>query len=303
LTRVLVTGASGFIGRHLVSLLVEHGHEVHAAARSVGPPVAGVQWHSADLLQSGASSSLTEMVAADALVHLAWYAEPSLYRESWQNLAWTEASLSLLRAFAAAGGSRAVMVGSVFEYDWAAGVCAENTTLTQPTTLYGACKSALASIVTSAGPALGLSCAWARVFWLYGPHEPPGRLVSSVIGNLLAGRSVAVSAGARRDFLHVRDVAAGLAALLDADVEGPVNIGSGVPVSVGHVAKRIGSLLARDDLILVGERKASSGEPLVVVADVHRLTSEVGFRPSIDLETGLRETIDWWRATKATAPQ
>jgi nucleoside-diphosphate-sugar epimerase len=195
------------------------------------------------------------------------------------------------------------MVGSVFEYDWAAGVCAESTTPTRPTTLYGACKGALASIVTSAGPTLGLSCGWARVFWLYGPHEPPGRLVSSVIENLLAGRSVAVSARAQRDFLHVRDVAAGLAALLETHVEGPVNIGSGVPVSVGHIAKRIGSLLAREDLILMHERKESSEEPLVVVADVQRLTSEVGFRPTLDLETGLRETIDWWRATTAAAAQ
>ncbi len=297
MSRVLVTGASGFIGRHVVSRLTEHGHEVHAAARVADPSVPAARWHAVDLLDPDAPDDLTRCASAELLVHLAWCAEPATYRESPDNLAWTEASLRLLRAFAAAGGRRGVLVGSVFEYDWSGGACSERRTALRPRTLYGTCKSALSTIVPAAGPSLGLSCAWARVFWLYGPHEPRGRLVSSVIENVLGGRPASVSAGTHeRDFLHVGDVAGALAALLESEVEGQVNVGSGTAVRVRDIALRIGALLERPELISIGERSGGAEEPPVVVADVERLTREVGFRPVFDLDRGLAQTIEWWRS-------
>jgi nucleoside-diphosphate-sugar epimerase len=299
LSRVLVTGASGFIGRHVVSRLTERGHEVHAVARTADPSVPAARWHAVDLLDPEARSDLTRRTRAEKLVHLAWCADPATYRESPDNLAWTEASLHLLRAFAAVGGSRAVLVGSVFEYDWAGGVCVEGTTALRPGTLYGTCKSALGTIVPAAGQALGLSCAWARVFWLYGPHEPRGRLVSSVIENLLNGRPASLSAGTQeRDFLHVSDVAGALAALVESEVEGQVNVGAGTAVPVRAIAERIGALIGRPELISIGERPGGGEEAPLVVADVERLTREVGFQPAFDLERGLAQTIDWWRGAR-----
>jgi nucleoside-diphosphate-sugar epimerase len=300
LSRVLVTGASGFIGRHVVSRLAERGHEVHAVARAADPAIPAARWHAVDLLDPDARGDLAGRARAEMLLHLAWCADPATYRESPDNLAWTEASLELLRAFAAAGGSRAVLVGSVFEYDWAGGICAESTTALRPGTLYGTCKSALGTIVPAAGPALGLSCAWARVFWLYGPHEPRGRLVSSVIENLLEGRPASLSAGAQeRDFLHVSDVAGALVALLDSEVEGHVNVGSGVAVPVRAVAERIGALVGRPELLSIGERPGGAHEVPLVVAHVERLTREVGFHPAFDLDRGLAHTIEWWRTALA----
>jgi nucleoside-diphosphate-sugar epimerase len=303
-TRILLTGATGFIGREVATLLVARGHEVHGVARRSGATVAGVCWHAEDL-RPGAARSLAERIGAEELLHLAWYAEPGRYRDSPANVAWVEASLGLLSGFAAAGGRRAVIAGSVFEYDWADGRCHELETPARPDTLYGACKNALASMALAAAPQLGLRCACARVFWLYGPREPGGRLVSSAIASLLEGRPVALSSGRqRRDFLHVRDVAAALVAILASDIEGTVNVGSGLAVPIAQIAQRIGELIGRPELIRLGElgaRPDAGQQPPVVVADVGRLFGEVGFRPALDLDAGLRETIAWWTSERARA--
>lgn len=298
MSRVLVTGATGFIGRQVVKQLAGRGDDVHATAHVVQLEIPGVHWHRADLLDPAAPERLMRGIRPDRLVHVAWYTEP---RECWHsaaNLDWTQASLRLLQAFAAAGGRRAVLVGSVFEYDWADGWCAENVTPLRPVTLYGSCKAGLSTIAAAAAPALDVDLAWARVFWLYGPHEPRNRLVSSVIEGLLAGRRVAVTAGVqRRDYLHVADVAGALVALLDSGVTGPVNIGSGTPVAVRAIFDRIGEALGRSELIDVGARREAAAEPPVVVADVQRLTREVSFTPAFDLKAGLADTIDWWRGS------
>jgi nucleoside-diphosphate-sugar epimerase len=295
-TRVLVTGASGFIGRHLARQLADRGDEVHGIAHTAQPQLRGVRWHRADLLDPGAPALLMRRVRPDRLVHAAWYAKPRECWESPANIAWTEASLRLLRAFADAGGRRAVLVGSVFEYDWSGGVCREGVTPLRPATLYGSCKAALSSIVTAAPERLGVDLAWGRVFWLYGPHEPPNRLVSSVIEGLLAGRRVAVTAGAqKRDYLHVDDVAGALVALLDSDVAGAVNVGSGAAVPVRTIFDRLGDLLGRPELLDIGGRQEAAVEPPVVVADVARLAREVRFSPQFDLDSGLEHTIAWWR--------
>jgi nucleoside-diphosphate-sugar epimerase len=283
--RVLVTGATGFIGRHAVPLLAERGYEVH-----------GVGSADADLLDPAAAESLVRRVRPSHLLHFAWYAVPGRFWSAPENAAWVEAGIHLLRAFADAGGERATISGSCAEYEWSEHVLSEATTPLRPATYYGVSKHALAQVGEGLAKERGFGFAWGRIFFAYGPHEQPGRLVSQVAQALVKGEPAPTSEGVqRRDFLYAGDVADAFVALLDSDVEGAVNVGSGAAVPVRDVVSLIAAAAGRPDLVGWGEVPARPGDPPVIEADVTRLRNEVGWRPSTPLDEGIRETVEWWK--------
>ncbi len=294
--RVLVTGATGFIGRHALEPLARRGFEVHAVRHSAPPAAEGVRWHRADLLDRCALGSLMRAVRPSHLLHLAWYAVPRDYRTSPENLRWRRAGMELLEEFASAGGRRAVLAGTCFEYDLGRGLCAEDATPLAPATVYAACKNALSEAAFQFARRTGLSLAWARIFYLYGPHEPPARLVPSVILSLMRGERARCTHGLQvRDFLHVEDVASALAALLASPVEGAVNIGSGEPVTIRDMVGRIADEMGAGGRVDFGAVEPAPTDAPVVLAATARLRDEVGFRPRWPLADGLASTIRWWQ--------
>lgn len=299
--RVLVTGASGFIGRHALEPLVRRGLEVHAVTSRDAPPdadaPADVTWHRADLLDPHAHASLLEAVAPADLLHLAWYAEHGRFWTSTENLRWSAATIALVQAFAESGGRRAVLAGSCAEYRWGdPGPCVEGVTALEPATLYGTAKNATRALLEAAAQPLGIAFAWGRVFLLYGPDEAPGRLVASVARALVAGERAQTGDGTQvRDFLHVADVAGAFVALLESDVTGAVNIGSGEGRPMRDVIEAIGAAAGRPELLDIGGLPARPGDPPQLVASVARLRDEVGFVPAIGLEDGIARTVAWWR--------
>jgi len=249
--KVLVTGAAGFIGRHCVPFLTDRGYEVHGVLAPREDPLdLPAQWHRADLLDELQTAELTATVEPSHLLHFAWYNTPGLYWDAPENLSWLKAGVGLLQSFHIHGGRRAVMAGTCAEYDWRYGLCTEDLTPTVQTTLYAASKGALRSILYAFSRKTGLSSAWGRIFFLFGPFEHPSRLVSSVIRSLLKGEVALCTHGRQqRDFLHVEDVARAFAALLDSEVNGSVNIASGEPVAVRDVVMHIARNLDRDNLV------------------------------------------------------
>jgi nucleoside-diphosphate-sugar epimerase len=299
--RVLVTGASGFVGRPALGALAARGFDVHAVARGAPDDATpGITWHAADLLDAARRRSVLDAVGASHLLHLAWYAEPGAFWSARENAAWVAATVALVDEFALAGGRRATLAGTCAEYDWTApGPLAEDAPLA-PATYYGTCKDATRRVVEGLAAAAGLSLAWGRIFFVFGPGEDARRLVAGVARALVAGERTATSAGAqRRDFLHVDDVAGAFAALLDSPVEGAVNIASGEAASVRAVAEALAQAAGRPDLLDVGAVPRRAGEPEEIVADVSRLRDEVGFRPRRSLSDGLADTVRWWREVAA----
>jgi nucleoside-diphosphate-sugar epimerase len=294
---VLLTGATGFIGRPLVEQLSALEGDVHAISRGPAPEYGDrAIWHVLDIGDQDALASLIEDVAPERLVHLAWYVEHGRFWSAAENLDWVGRSLDLLRSFVAAGGQRAVLLGTCAEYDWsrAEEPLDELASPVAPASLYGTAKDALRRVAESYADGAGIELAWARPFFFYGPHESPGRLVPAVIRPLLSGKPVETTEGGqRRDFMHVEDVAGGIAALLDSSVVGPVNVATGEAVAVADVVGRIASLIGRPELIKAGSLP-SRPEPPLLVAETHRLRDEVGFSPRWGLQDGLEATIRWW---------
>lgn len=285
--RYLVTGASGFLGRACLPLLIKSGHEVHAVSRITRDDV-GVTWHRTDLLSDN-PTRLLELIQPTHLLHLAWIAEPGEFRDSPLNSRWLAFSRALLDAFI---GERVVVAGTCAEYDWQAGICHELETPLKPTSAYSRAKAELSSDLADRS----LSSAWARMFWPFGPGEPQQKLVASVVRGLLAGRRVPCTEGLqRRDFMYIDDVAGALVALGDSEVTGPVNIGSGQAIAVHDLVLQFATALDRPDLLALGARPSNPAEPPLVVADVTRLVKEVGYQPHVSLAQAIEHTIAYWK--------
>jgi len=300
--RVLLTGATGFIGSHVARRLVQAGNEVIALVRPgadlrrIADLTGQLRLLEGDLFTPGSwETAIQGDAAPDLCLHLAWYAVPGKYLRAPENLDCVTASLRLLRLLDAAGCARVVSAGTCFEYDTDAGYLTENGPLL-PRTLYAAAKHGFFQIAEQFQKERGRSFAHARLFYQYGPWEDVRRLVPHVITHLLRGESCALTSGEQvRDFLHVEDVASALCALGASDVRGAVNIGSSQPIMVADIARSLGVLVGRPDLVHLGARETPPGDPPFICANTNRLRAEVGWRPAYDLQTGLEETIAWWR--------
>lgn len=305
--RVLVSGAGGFIGRWSVPALLARGYEVHAvlsgkADRDIPAELGGATIHVADLLSDRRVAELMDEVNPTHLLHFAWIATPGLYWSSPENFRWAKASESLLRSFCARGGRRVLMAGTCAEYDWSrASECDElQSPLADDTAAsvspYAACKMALQRTLAEFGRRERISTAWGRIFFQFGPHEHPDRLVPSVIRNLLQDREAPCSQGTQiRSFLHVADVGAAFAAVLDSGLEGPVNVGSDERIALADLIERIARQIGRSDLVRLGARPTPATEPPLLVPRTRRLRDEVQWRPRLTLDEGLSDTIAWWR--------
>lgn len=282
--QVLVTGAGGFIGRAVVARLRAAGAQVHAPGREL------------DLLAPQAAAACVMRLRPSHLVHLAWITTPGRYWEDPANGDWVEASLALLRAFAAAGGHHAFMAGSCAEYDWSHGALDEATTPLRPGSRYGRCKAALGLRALDLARALGVTLAWGRIHFPYGPGEREQRLVPQLACRLLSGRPAATGpAAVARDFIHVDDLAAAIVRLVQAGHHGALDLCSGHSTEVGVIARQLARLAGREDLLRLGELPARPGEPMRLTSTPRTLRS-LGWTPTVGLEDGLRQCVEVWRS-------
>jgi nucleoside-diphosphate-sugar epimerase len=213
----------------------------------------------------------------------------------------------LYRAFVEAGGQRFVGAGTCAEYGWAPAQVAqpldEYATVCTPATLYGTAKHALHDMLTAAAARDNVSLAWGRVFFLYGPSEKRGRLVSDSIAHLLRGEPVETTVGTQlRDFMHVGDAAGAFVALAASGVTGPVNIATG---EARPLAEMLGEIAHQTDgaaLLRLGARPMPLNEPARLLAATRRLRDEVGFIPRHSLASGIADSIAAWRSIHEAAP-
>lgn len=292
---VLVTGANGFIGTRVVWYLAQMGFEVHGLSRKLlEPEIEGVTFHDCDLFDYARVTELCRNIQAESLVHLAWDVSDN-YRDAVSNIEWVSSSLHLIESFATAGGTNICAAGTCLEYDESSKVLTEDLSPLGPSTIYGAAKHLLHRTVVTQFP--DISFAWARIFYLYGPNENPGRLVSAVARGLTRGETVKCSHGRQvLDYLHVDDVATALCTVLRSDYTGPINIGSGIPITVRELVTRLASIANGLHTVQFDQVPKDSEYPTVIVADNRKLLN-LGWKPRFDHNRGLQQIYEWWSET------
>jgi nucleoside-diphosphate-sugar epimerase len=292
--KVLVTGASGYIGPHLCLRLCKSGDEVHAVSRMRQHGEDSCpNWWQGDLADIDVVRDLLKTINPDVIFHLAGHAaggrELELVLPTFHsNLATT---INLLSVAAEIGCRRIVLPGSLEEPN---SLDAE----VLPSSPYAASKWAGSAYARMFHKLYETPIVIARLFMTYGPgKQNPRKLIPYVITSLLRGRAPKVSSGERQiDWIYIDDAVDGLIAAARApDVEGCViDLGSGSLVSIKTMVHKIMDLMDPSLEPLFG---ASPDRPMeqVRVANIENTNSKIGWEPSTLLESGLQKTVDWYR--------
>ena len=292
--KILVTGATGFIGSAFTRLAVSQSHEIAGLVRPTGDPRAHVP--ASDKLRwiPGTLANLPwpaiEAFQPDACVHFAWTATPGVYLESPENENYLEWSLELARRLKGIGVGQFVGVGTCIEYRITDAPLNEERTPVSPTTRYSRSKNALRESLAAEARKDGSVFCWGRVFYPYGPGEHPARLCSSLIQRLRRGEMLVLrTPHSTKDYIYIDDLAAAILLTVERRFEGTINWGTGIGISVREVADAVAARLGRPDL--VAEATPPETDPLrYVVADATRLRG-LEWRPQFNLGQGLARLL------------
>lgn len=250
MTKVLVTGATGAVGGHVIKCLLAANKNIVALShnRQLEMSHPQLQSYQLDLWDQRAVTEFIRHHKADQLIHLAWEATPGQFWHSSHNFNWVAASSHLLREFVDAGGKRAVLAGTCAEYKWELTPLDETVSPLNPTTIYSASKVAFHTLAKAI--CQDISLAWGRVFFPYSPDEDKKRLVRYIADRVKAGQAPKIGVPDRAiDLIHIEDVALIFAKLADSSVEGPVNICSGQATLPYEVCRLFAELCGNKDMV------------------------------------------------------
>ena len=291
--RVLVTGGGGFVGRHVARALMARGIDVVAGFHR--DAAGSVRSIAIDVANAGSVNSVFNEVRPSHVVHCAAHGiDQSLQDFGHSFSVNVTGTLNVARAAAAAGVARFVHVGSCSEYASSDQAIPESAPQC-PNNLYATTKAAGTLVAMQAAAASGLHLVVVRPFGMWGPGEPPFRIVPQIIAACRTRTRLDLTpCDILRDYSFVGDIAEMIAALtVDVDVASGtiVNLGSGRAVLLRDFALSFAGALDGVDLLNFGARPHRSNEQRSLVADTTRLVSLLGMRPATSLADGLRQTL------------
>jgi UDP-glucose 4-epimerase len=306
----LVTGGAGFIGSHLVDALLERGDDVlvlddlsSGKRENLSDALAnGATLEVLDITEGRALLTAIEGFGPEAVFHLAAQIDVrrSMADPGFDVRLNVLGTLNMLEA-ARRVGARRLTFASTGGAIYGEGVGREDelpfaeTARLVPDSVYGQSKLAAEGYVTYYGRAYGMDNHVVRLGNVYGPRQDPA-LEAGVVAIFCGlardgGRPTVFGDGRQtRDYVHVEDVVAGIIAASEGGSPGPFNIGTGVETTVLELAERIAQLARRDDFEpeTAPERE---GEVQRTYLDVSRAASELGWKATRTIETGLEQTL------------
>ncbi|PPC78432.1 NAD-dependent epimerase/dehydratase [Pokkaliibacter plantistimulans] len=268
---VLITGATGFIGRQVANEVSKLGYQVRVVCRPssnlsvLNDAVIEKVVLTEDLFSEDSCWWHLALEGVYAVIHLAWYVEPKLYIDSPKNISCLKGTLALAEACSASNITQFIGAGTCLEYERSDLPLGIDSPLIA-TNAYTAAKISCYWNLKYLFSNTSISFSWCRFFYLYGEGEDRRRLVPYVHDQLLAENKVFVAnPDLIRDFLDVKLAGKLVAKVLSNNKSGAVNICSGVAESVREIVEKIAKSYGRYDLLTFGERNANVNEPPVVL--------------------------------------
>jgi nucleoside-diphosphate-sugar epimerase len=284
---ILVLGCSGEIGSRLTNVFLAAGNKVYGIRGIRSCKIRNINHlcSQANLLDSNLDLNFNG-IRPEILIHTAWVTKPGVFWDSPLNLKWVSASKKIVEKFKLSGGKYVVVTSSCAEYSWHGENLLSELSPPYPSSEYGRAKNDLLKWLETQS----ISYLWARIFFQFGLQESYGRLIPSLIDDILAGNKYLIRSGHDvRDFVYIKDVAKVIEILISKETQGIVNIGSGRGITVEKVARIIARLTAREDLLKFQiETKVKS----TVVSDSRKLINIIGNYSWTNLEEALSESIN-----------
>lgn len=305
--RVLVTGASGFIGSHLTRRLVAEGAQVHALTSTVSSVYptrlldlrAAITLHEASLTDRGALDQVAAAVRPEYVLHLGAYTHVG---KSWQRVdeciqANVQGTVNLLMALAPHGYVRFVNTGTSEIYGDVDVPFREDGPV-HPISPYSVSKQSAEQYCQLFSEARGWPIVRVRPFNAYGPAQSPDRVIPEIIARGLQGQPLRMTQGTQtREFNYVEDVVDGFLLLLTTPgIDGELfNLGCGEEVSMRELATRVLALLGNPIEAEFGALPERPTEIWRMYADSAKARERLGWAPRTSLDEGLARTIEWYR--------
>ncbi len=292
--KILVTGATGFIGSTFSRLALSRGHAVGGMMLPTEKTPSGLEasdritWFKGTLAEPPWGE--IEKFGPEACVHFAWIATPGVYLESPDNENYFHWSREFVRRIRGFGVQGIVSAGTCIEYRISNEKLSEDRTPIEPTTTYARWKNALRLALEEDARKDGFRFAWTRVFYPYGVGEHPARLCSSIIQKLGRGEKIELKTpNSTKDYIYIEDLASAFLTVLEKGFEGTVNLGTAIGITVKEIAQTLGQMMNRPELIT--EVNPPQIDPLgYVVSDNSKLLG-LGWKPEHDLRKGLEKLL------------
>ncbi len=304
--RIFVTGSTGFVGKHVVKLLAEKGHELKLLVRNesrlpdVFPNEKSTTVIIGDLSNTESYKTALEDFKPEAVLHLAWEGLPDYSSQKClQNL---EYGTNLFNATAEVGCDRIIAAGSCWEYSRATGPMNEESPL-ESTNDFPVAKNSLRFTGEAISKKYNIKFYWPRIFYVYGPGQRDTSLIPYIIRSFIDGTGPDVrNPNNKNDFVYVKDAAEAIVGIIEKKpADTAYNIGSGHAVSVQKIISITSEIMKCqidiDDVSAPLENMNSDN----FWADISKIQKGIGWFPKYSLADGIRETVEYYTKCKEGA--
>jgi dTDP-6-deoxy-L-talose 4-dehydrogenase (NAD+) len=275
--RILITGASGFVGRQVINSLENENVDITIVIRGEKNNLFMNNKNIKKIITTNNLFVESEkwwediLTKIDTIIHLAWYVETKDYLQSIKNIECLQGTISIAKAAISTGVSRFIGIGTCFEYEFNNEIISTETNL-KPNTPYAASKAATFLALSQLLPSQSIEFAWCRLFYLYGEGEKSERLVPYIKNKISKGETVELTSGNQiRDYLDVKEAGYLITKVALGSLQGPINICSGVPVSIRSFAEKIAEEFNQKKLLKFGARPENKTDPMYIVGDAENI--------------------------------